>query len=241
MVIKFPCAVCTKAVGTEHRAIKCDMCENWIHIKCNKLDKTDYIHFQNNPDKKFYCIKCYAENIPFMTIDNTHFNIAVTNGINCPIETDIKHVPSPSEQLIYNKLNQSINDFVPIQDTNDDDNVNSIINCKYYSIDEFTSAKFKQDKSFSILHLNIHSIELHIDELRIVLEMLNFKYDIICLSESKIYKNVEPKIDITITGYQPPVGTPTEASKGGVLIFVREGIRFIPRTDLNMYKQKQLE
>ena len=239
MVIQFPCTMCCKAVGTKHRAIKCDICDKWIHIKCNKLDKKDYTFSQNNPEQIFYCIKCTAASIPFMSLNDNHFNIAVTKGINCPNETEVRFDPSPSDKLIYDKLNQAINAFDPNEENNKDEI--ATINCKYYSNNEFISAKFKQDKTFSILHLNIHSAELHIDELRITLEMLNFKFDIICLSESKIHKDIEPKIDINIPGYQPPVGTPTESSKGGVLIYVKEGINFIPRTDLNIYKEKQLE
>ena len=47
--------------------------------------------------------------------------------------------------------------------------------------------------------------------------------------------------DIKLDYYQYPVGTPTEANKGGVLIYVKEGIDFKPREDLNMYKPKELE
>jgi len=40
-----------------------------------------------------------------------------------------------------------------------------------------------EDKTFSILHLNIHSVERHIEELeRIVLEMLVFKFDFVYLN-----------------------------------------------------------
>ena len=56
--------------------------------------------------------------------------------------------------------------------------------------------------------------------------MLEFKFDIICLSESKIQKNCEPKIYINIDGYQSPVGTPTESAKGGVLIYDKNYINF---------------
>ena len=69
-------------------------------------------------------------------------------------------------------------------------------------------------KHFSILHLNIHSLELHIAELRIARKLIKLKFDFICISESKIKKNVEPKIDINIDNYQEPIGTPTEAAKG---------------------------
>ena len=57
------------------------------------------------------------------------------------------------------------------------------INCNYYDINEFTKAKFNASKSFSVLHLNIHSVNKHIEELRIILNLLNFKFDVIALSE----------------------------------------------------------
>ena len=113
--------------------------------------------------------------------------------------------------------------------------------CAYLSIDEFKKKKYDTSKVFSILHLNIHSVEAHIEELRITLQILDHTFDFICLSESKIIKNCEPKIDINIKNYQDPIGTPTQSTKGGVLIYVREGIDFEPREDLNIYKEKELE
>ena len=37
------------------------------------------------------------------------------------------------------------------------------------------------------------------------------------------------------------MGTPTEATKGGVLMYIKEGINYKPRPDLNIYKPKELE
>ena len=34
--------VCLKTVERFDMAILCDHCDNWIHIKCNNLDKLDY-------------------------------------------------------------------------------------------------------------------------------------------------------------------------------------------------------
>ena len=39
MVIKFPCGISLKPVANNHQAIKCDKCNLWIHIKCNKINK----------------------------------------------------------------------------------------------------------------------------------------------------------------------------------------------------------
>ena len=115
------------------------------------------------------------------------------------------------------------------------------VDCKYYSAESFKEMKFNSAREFSILHLNIHSIEAHIEDLRIALQLINYQFDFICLSESLITQNNEPKIDISIDSYQAPVGTPTCSSKGGVLIYVKEGINFQPRNDLLMYEDKKLE
>ena len=71
--------------------------------------------------------------------------------------------------------------------------------------------------------------------------MINFAFDIICISESKVIKDFDPKVDIYIYGYQAPISTPTESTKGGVLIYVKSGINFKLRNDLNVYKPKELE
>ena len=96
-------------------------------------------------------------------------------------------------------------------------------------------------KYFSILHLNIHSLELRIEELRVVLKIINLKFDFICITESKLKQNTERKIDIKIDDYQYPVGTATEATKGWELIYAKGGIDFISREDLNIYRPKELE
>ena len=44
----YPCGVCQRAVAETHRAICCNICQKWVHIKCNNLDKNDYNFFQEN-------------------------------------------------------------------------------------------------------------------------------------------------------------------------------------------------
>ena len=48
-------------------------------------------------------------------------------------------------------------------------------------------------------------------------------------------------MDISIEGYQAPISVPTEATKGGVLIYVKTGMKYKPRDDLKIYKSKELE
>ena len=44
--------------------------------------------------------------------------------------------------------------------------------------------------------MNIHSIQLHFEELKLMLQLINFRFDIIAISESKIEKGIDPIIDI---------------------------------------------
>ena len=189
-------------------------------------------------------VNCVAENIPFSKLNNNQFVISVKKGVSNCSEKDVNFVPSDFQQKIFDKLNSAINNNAFDLDTeieDEDDEVIPSIDCKYYNVDDFASAKFSPTKSFSILHYNIHSIERHIEEFPVVLKMIDFNFDIICISESKLMKDCDPKVDISIDGYQAPISTPTESSKGGVLIYVKSGINFKPRNDLNVYKSKELE
>ena len=45
--IIFPsCNICEKSVSDKDDAIQCDICQAWIHLKCNKLNQIDYKFFK---------------------------------------------------------------------------------------------------------------------------------------------------------------------------------------------------
>ena len=90
--------------------------------------------------------------------------------------------------------------------------------------------------------MNIASLNLHKEELETSLSLLETKFDIIGISETKFIKGITPIIDPKLPGYKHH-HTPTESSKGGVLMYIREGISFTRRGNLEnmMYKAKELE
>ena len=109
------------------------------------------------------------------------------------------------------------------------------ISCKYYNIEKFNKAKFKKDKYLSFLHLNIASLQAHIDELKILLQLLNFEFDVIGISETKLIKNEEPVINISLPNYTY-VHTPSEAQKGGTLLYISNRLTYKLREDLQIYE-----
>ena len=92
----------------------------------------------------------------------------------------------------------------------------------------------------SILHLNISSISAYIDDLRTFLNLINHKFDIICISESRIStKHLQTtNIDLPSINIEQ---TPTESSAGGTLIYISQNLSYKPRKDLQIYCPKELE
>ena len=72
---KDECGVCLKAVNNDDRAIKCDKCLSWIHIKCNKLTVKQYKHFQEHQDERFECINCSSCGICKKKVATNHHAI----------------------------------------------------------------------------------------------------------------------------------------------------------------------
>ena len=86
-----------------------------------------------------------------------------------------------------------------------------------------------------MLHINLASLGRHKDELIASLSMLPFDFDIIAISETRIIKDIKHNYE----GYDQHY-TPTESTKGGVLIYVKNNIEVKRRFDLEkkMYKKK---
>ena len=63
----YPCLICLKNVNQNQKAMFCNSCNNWIHIKCEGMTEKDYntqveLNSHLNDDEieeqKWYCIKC---------------------------------------------------------------------------------------------------------------------------------------------------------------------------------------
>ena len=128
---------------------------------------------------------------------------------------------------------QSLLDKIPgsLHDSNDDFLADSI-SSKYYTPSEFISSKFNKS-SFSMVHINVASLSLHIDDLKMFLELLDHPWDIIGVSETKSKEECDPLINISIAGYDF-IQTATKYFFGGVGLFVKNGIEYKVREDLNI-------
>ena len=148
---------------------------------------------------------------------------------------------SHSIKMLFKGINEFNNFQTNVTDYDDNDGDNSPpINCKY---EDLTSFKYtNKTNSFSLFHSNIASLSKYKEELEIIFNILNFKFDIIGITESKIKKGITPDFDIKLKGYKE-YSTPTESDKGGAILYIADHLYSIPREDLEsaVYKPCELE
>ena len=75
----------------------CDLCEEWIHIRCNFLNLNDYNNLKNDPDP-FFCIPCLKKNIPYSNLTNNEFILLNTKGVYAP-NTDVINAFTHSTEM----------------------------------------------------------------------------------------------------------------------------------------------
>ena len=243
MGIKYPCSICKGSVHSNHKAIQCDVCQLWVHIKCNHISISKYKEYQKeneeeegtkNTKEAFFCSTCFNEVLPFGNENDNVFSLTNVNGINA--ESNIENFDITLNKETKEKVKQ-ISQL--ILENTDPDNENDKF-CDYFSAKKFKKLKPRKESTFSIFHLNIASLQYHIDDLKTLLNMLEHNFDIIAISETKIQTNVPPTIDISIPSYDYE-HTSTEANKGGTLIYISNKHNYKPRPDLEIYESKRIE
>ena len=96
----------------KYKAVQCNLCELWIHIKCNNLNYLDYRYLQNC-DESWYCIECCRTIFPFNSLSsNNNFLVCCTN-IDSNI-TQWKHLENDHDSsllLKFSNLELLVNQF----------------------------------------------------------------------------------------------------------------------------------
>ena len=97
-----------------------------------------------------------------------------------------------------------------------------------------------KEQGLSLSHLNISSFSAHINESKTLLSQVDTKFDIICISESRISKknSLTSNIDIQRDNIEQ---TPTESSAGGSLIYISQKLSYKLREDLQIHTPNKLE
>ena len=149
-------------------------------------------------------------------MDNTDFCVTL-DGRSLPKTDSLNILPSFSIQTLLDKISGAIT-------IETDEFLSDSIESKYYKPEDFIAAKIPKN-SFSIMHLNIASLQGHIDDLKNLLALLNHPFHIIGITETKIVDGKEPLIKIDLDGYVFE-NTPTKTSFGGSSLYIRSDLDY---------------
>ncbi|CAC5397465.1 unnamed protein product [Mytilus coruscus] len=71
---KYPCTNCKKGVIATSKAISCDLCEQWSHVRCTKTISIKQYeeYFKNNTDFSYICDNCSLQHLPFNNDEHTN-------------------------------------------------------------------------------------------------------------------------------------------------------------------------
>ena len=155
MPVKNPCVTCLKPVAINHRAIKCDHCDYWIHIKCNFTSVPDYNALIEKEDFKWCCHECLKLNEPFSELSDELLQLTL-QGKNI-LNSDI--IDSNDDNTRFFRDIETIS-------LNEEDEGHQSNQCLYYSLSDLNKIKLNEN-SLSCFHLNIASLKLHFDELAV--------------------------------------------------------------------------
>ena len=83
----YTCGVCEMSIDdSKQSAIFCDLCESWVHTKCNELDILDFQHIKACIEP-WFCFKCVSRVFPFAALNNQNFSSFVIKNKNSNANT----------------------------------------------------------------------------------------------------------------------------------------------------------
>lgn len=91
----FPCVICETEVHYTDKALACDNCNMWIHLKFHKLIDLDYKWLQKGM-KKGFCILCILEIFTIFTRYNKEENCSILTKPTVALIKINKHLPDNS-------------------------------------------------------------------------------------------------------------------------------------------------
>ena len=182
------CSVCQKNVNKTKKAIPCPTCQNFIHKKCCRLTQAE-INDLKRSHNYWECVNCLKQKFPMVDMDEDEI---LLNSFNSNWTCECKHKtakPAVSRQhkLVLNYKSQT-DSFFQSPGDEFDELFNEFHGLEpdfnYYDNHEFHSVKDKLTNPFSIIHTNICSLQQNGENLSDLLVDLEFKFDLIAVTET---------------------------------------------------------
>jgi hypothetical protein len=230
---KYPCVQCGRGVTSRSKAVDCDNCGQWTHIKCSDSITNDQYDLlvEEESTFSFICAKCSLP--PCTSIDRDSPNVGdklappstpdVDDGFVFPFTSEVDDdFPFPSSSDVNG------DDLAFPSGTPDlDSTCPSFFRNNSLEDDQENFTCFNR-RGLHFIHLNTRSLLPKITELRIIAQKT--KAAVISITESWLDESISDN-EISIQGYSV-IRKDRNREGGGVCTFINNDIAFINRTDL---------
>ena len=240
MIQQFPCSVCHKYIGDIENSIFCDLCKSWVHINCNNFNYVDYQYLLGCSDP-WYCLNCNCGIYTLGNLNKQKFMSFIRENLTDYPKLDNMNSSSTVVLKQPAKLSQLFNQSNNTTENHTNKDPDNAVKCRSYDIEEIQTLKIpNKSKSLSMFHINTCSLSKNFDDLEYLLKTTNINFDVIAIFETRITKTINKLSSINLNNHAFEF-TPTESSAGGTLIYVANHLAYKPRTDLLIYKKRDLE
>ena len=167
----------------------------------------------------WYCKNCIKQILPFSELSDSQLS-----------RVTIKNLISSPKKIIWDNNLVSLNDQYETAIKNDS-----------FTPNEFYGNLKTISPTYNLyIHMNISSIQYHINDLRDLVESWLNKPKIIGITECRLRKNRKVLSNVDLNDYSFEFTT-TKSTKGGTLIYIQNDLRYNISKDLNLYRGKELE
>ena len=226
------CPNCSKKWYHGQASIQCSSCQEWIHhnnrLNCSGLTDTEFDSHCNNNNKLYSCDSCLSKHnartfawLPFADHD-----------IDESKKSDVRSM-NPGELKDFIAHCDSVSRLVDL-DADDLHEIITQVNSNYFDIDQLNSSKLDLHSSFGLFHVNIASLNAHIDDLGSVLSRMMFNFDIIGISEHRIHKDNLPSNNIDISGYKEFVFEASKTNSRCTGFHIKDNLVYNHRNDIQI-------
>ena len=68
----YHCGICMKKVGVRHKAVLCDLCDQWNLIKCDGIDNQTYNDLKKSDGNESYAMKIFFHSRNYQRMNTLH-------------------------------------------------------------------------------------------------------------------------------------------------------------------------
>ena len=237
------CSVCNKKHSPKtlnkfksaRKLIPCNSCKSLIHRKCSNIPLSELLLNDKLRMSTWECMHCISSKFPFSNTSDLELDKLAFNSLfscSCLKTTNFDSIRF--KRFDFNSISSGKNGPDPFNFSDTYFNLEPKFN--YADIHDFHKIKQKLPKKacFSLLHTNIQSLNHNFEQLEILINSLEFNFDIIALSEvwcpdEKLTFN--PGI---LKGYHSYIGTKGSSLKSGCGMYIKDSLKTVERKDLSV-------